>query len=101
MSDEIVPSSPKTKVIHTLPTISLDTTDMPEVADYDVGQTYDAVIHCEMISKHQGVESYFGSDEDKLPNVIRGRFRIITIKPLDNKPNGDKLKALKNKASSY
>jgi hypothetical protein len=103
MSDEIRPTSPKTKVVHVLPTISLDSTDMPEVANYDVGQTYDAVIHCEMISKHQGVDSYFGDGDDKLPNVIRGRFRIITIKPVNStsKESSDKMKAIKNKARSY
>jgi hypothetical protein len=103
MSEQIEPiSASKTKVVHVLPTISLDSTDMPEVADYDVGQTYDAIIHCEMISKHQGVDSYFG-DDDKLPNVIRGRFRIISIKPVDSttKTSSDKMKAIKNKASSY
>jgi hypothetical protein len=102
MSEQIEPASAsKTKVVHVLPTISLDSTDMPEVKDYDVGQTYNAVIHCEMISKHQGVDGYFGSEDEKLPNVIRGRFRIISIKPLDSSTNSDKMKAIKNKASSY
>lgn len=99
MSEEVVPSQVKTKTIHVLPTISLDSTDMPEVKDYDVGQTYDAIVHCEMVSKHQGDNGPWGEDEN--PSVIRGRFKIISIKPLDSKPNNDKMKALKNKASSY
>lgn len=100
MSEEVVPAnSSKTKTIHILPTISLDSTDMAEVKDYDVGQTYDAIIHCEMVSKHQGDNGPWGEDEN--PGIVRGRFKIISIKPLDSKPNSDKLKALKNKASSY
>lgn len=101
MSEEIVPATMKTKTVHILPTISLDSTDMPEVKDYDVGQTYDAVIHCEMVSKHQGVDSYLGGEGD--PSVIRGRFKIISIKPVDStkqSPNG-KLKAINKRASNY
>jgi hypothetical protein len=102
MTEQIEPlSASKTKVVKILPTISLDSTDMPEVADYDVGECYDAVVHCKMISKHQGVESPWGDEDDKLKGVIRGRFQILSIKPLDSKPGSDKMKAIKNKASSY
>ena len=104
MSEQLEPASmSKTKIVKVLPTISLDTTDMPEVADYDVGECYDAVIHCKMVSKHQGGESFMigGDDDDKLKDVVRGRFQILSIKPLDSKPNSDKMKAIKNKASSY
>lgn len=102
MSEEIVPASMKTKTVHILPTISLDSTDMPEVKDYDVGQTYDAIIHCEMVSKHQGVDSYLGSGEGD-PSVIRGRFKIISIKPVDSTKQSasDKMKVINNRASKY
>jgi len=100
MSEEIVPSNTgKTKTIHVLPTISLDSTDMPEVKGYDVGETYDAIVHCEMVSKHQGVDSYLGGEGD--PSVIRGRFKIISIKPVDRPSNSNKPDVLKKKAASY
>lgn len=102
MSEEIVPhSNTKTNTIHVLPEITLDTTDMPEVADYDVGDTYDAIIHCEMISKHKGVPGMFGEQEN--PSVTRGRFKIISIKPCDSTKDSAsaKMKAINRKASKY
>lgn len=101
MSEEVVPANSKTKIIHQPPTLCLDSTDMPEVADYDVGQTYDAVVHCEMVSKRKGDDSPWGSDE--LPNIVTGRFKVLSIKPLDStdKDSSVKMKAIKNKASSY
>lgn len=105
MSEQLEPASmSKTKVVKVLPTISLDSTDMPEVKNYDVGEEYDAVIHCKMVSKHQGGDSYGlygGSEDDKLKDVVRGRFQILSIKPLDSKNNSDKMRVIKKKSSEY
>ena len=104
MSEQIEPSSSsKTKVVHILPTIRLDSTDMPEISNYDVGECYEAVIHCKMISKHQGLDSFFGDDNDKHPEIVRGTFQILDIKPQDstNKNSSDKMSVIKKKASSY
>ena len=97
MSEQVVPASMKTKVVHEAPTLCLDSTDMPEVADYDVGQTYDAIVHCEMVSKRKGDDSPWGDNE--LPNITSGRFKVLSIKPLDStsiKGNG-KMKAIKKR----
>lgn len=101
MSEEIVPhSSVMTNTIHVLPEITLDTTDMPEVADYDVGDTYDAIIHCEMVSKHKGLPGLYGESEN--PSVTRGRFKIISIKPTSTNGNAnDKMKAINRRANNY
>lgn len=103
MSEEIVPGSlTKAKTVHVLPEISLDSTDLPQIKDYDVGDTYDAIIHCEMISKHQGSPSMYGESEN--PSIIRGRFKIISIKSCDdeystnNKASG-KLRAINRRLS--
>lgn len=100
MSEVNEPVGPKLKPVHIQPTLRLDTTDMPEVADYDVGETYDAVVHCEMVSKHAGDSGPFSED---VPGVVRGTFKVLSIKPLNstNKSTTSKMKAINKKASNY
>jgi hypothetical protein len=100
MSEHIEPAGmSKTKVVHSNPTLMLDSTDMPEIKDYDVGETYDAILHCKMLSKHQGLDGLY-DDDDKHPGIIRGRFEVLSIKPIEGsteyKGNG-KLKAIKKR----
>lgn len=100
MSEVLEPSQSKMKRVHIAPTLCLDTTDMPEVADYDVGMTYDAVLHCEMVSKSAPSGDPW---DDDAPGVIKGRFKVLSIKPLSStkSSNNGKMKAIDKKASSY
>lgn len=97
---------PKTtfKTVKVPPEISLDSTDLPEIKDYDVGDTYEAVIKCKMVSKHapSDRETQLGYG-DAPKGVIRGRFQILDIRPVDkgstnNKAYG-KLRAINKRLS--
>lgn len=100
MSEVLEPKEAELKRVKIQPTLRLDTTDLPEIKDYDVGQTYDAVVHCEMVSKDKG-SSMFGDDD--MPGVTRGTFKVLSIKALDSLPqkSSAKLKAIQKKASNY
>lgn len=101
MSEVEMPKTPKLVVKHVQPTLCLDTTDMPEVADYDVGQTYDAVVHCEMIGKRApDTDSPYSDD---VPGVIKGVFKVISIKPVNSTSNSGnaRINAVRKAASKY
>lgn len=97
-------SNSKVKRVHVQPTIMLDSTDLPEIKNYDVGMEYDAIIHCKMISKHEGPESFLmpGEDADD-SDIVRGRFKILSIRPKNSTDDNssDKMRVIKKKSSEY
>lgn len=104
MSEMLEPAAPRMKKVKIPPEISLDSTDLPEIKDYDVGDTYSAIIKCKMISKHQGSKSIYSSpDMEDDSDKVHGRFQILSIKPVPkestNGSGNDRIKSYERRLS--
>jgi len=75
------------------PTVSIDTTLLPEIKHWRIGHKYTIMLEVEQM------EIGRNEFEDNAP--IRGRFKILTAKSID-KPNQNDMKdKIKEKAERY
>jgi hypothetical protein len=68
------------------PTISLSSKDLPEIADWKVGNTYEIVLTVKQTELRQGSE-YDDWDEGESGNskTTHARFKIMKVKPMEDK----------------
>ncbi len=67
---------------HQLPQFTLRENDLPDLANWEVGQDYYIVMRVEMIAKRNRKDLTSKVDQVK----IEGDFEMHSIKPLGNKP---------------
>lgn len=88
-----------------LPTLSLDSEDLPAIKDWSVGKKYTLMVEVEQTSMSKGDEYGPMSDmheEKHMP--MRARFKILSVKvPGEDKPmsRNKKVEAMKKKAEEY
>jgi len=95
---------------HKMPSyLSLDSEDLPAIADWSVGKKYTLMVEVEQTSMSKDGDEYgpVGQEGDmkKHPMPMRARFKILSVKvPGENSKHSvrdSKLAKLKEKAQEY
>lgn len=73
----------RAKYVAPKPSISLSSKDLPEIADWKVGNTYEIILTVKQTELRQGDE-YDDWDENgsKSSKTTHARFKILKVKPV-------------------
>lgn len=62
------------------PEFNLSENDLEDIKDWEVGKKYTITMEVENISKEKGMPYYIVGNEKEKKDMIRSRFKIISIK---------------------